>query len=162
MNRPERGISNFAKMRRTLLACVLGSCLAALWPGVAPAKGTVLGPAAVLDSATDDGGGRIRISWSLEPKIPDHSYLYTTPDKACVAWGIVKDGAYGKATLTCFTSEASSQADLVVDTGIGEDGPTTVYWVRVAAYYEDTIPIFGDEMKRLEVTLNSGPSLSNQ
>ena len=35
MNRLERGNPCFAKARRALLACVLGLCLAALWPGAA-------------------------------------------------------------------------------------------------------------------------------
>ncbi|MCY4382609.1 MAG: hypothetical protein OXE44_05600, partial [Nitrospinae bacterium] len=72
MNGWKQGVSNFAKTRRALLAGLLGLGLAVLWSGVVFAVGTVpqTGPHAYIDSATDDGGGKIRISWSLQSEPP--------------------------------------------------------------------------------------------
>ncbi|MDE0005667.1 MAG: hypothetical protein OXQ29_23495 [Rhodospirillaceae bacterium] len=137
MKRAKRGISNFARTRQALLACFLGLGFAALWPGVALATfSSQVGPQGIVDSATDDGGGRIRISWSLESEPPEgYRFSYTTPTKVCVHWGVMENGEVRSPTRTCFTSEASNQSDLVVDTGIGADGPTTVFGVILVPYY---------------------------
>ena len=134
MNRLILGIPDFAKMRRALLASVLGLGLVALWPSVAFGKGVTAGPEALLDSATDDGDGRIRVSWSLSEAPEDIEFLNDHPDKVCVSWAVVENGERGSGTETCFTSEASSEADLVVDTGIG--GETSAeYAVLLLTYY---------------------------
>lgn len=145
-----------AAMRRELLAGVLGLGLAALWWGAAAAQTWVsqAGPQVEVRSVTDDGGGRIRISWSLEAAAPDVRFRNSHPQKVCVWWGAVENGTPGPVSETCFTGEASSQADLLIDTGIGGDGPTAVYAAFTVPYYNN-IPMrpYGDGAWRT-VTLN--------
>ena len=157
MNGLGLGIPDLAKMRQALLAGFLGLGLAAPCSDAALALASLAGPHATIDSATDDDGGRIRISWSLETTPPEgHFFTSTTPGKVCVIWAASEDGEYGPSTETCFTSEISSLADLVVDTGLGEDGPTTTYQVMLVPYYAGS-PLWPQEdgVWRLEeVTLN--------
>ncbi len=161
MNGWKQGVSNFAKTRRALLAGLLGLGLAVLWSGVVFAVGTVpqTGPHAYIDSATDDGGGKIRISWSLQSEPPpNRTFTYTQPTKACVEWAVVEDGVRKTGTWTCFTSEAASQDDLVVDTGIGGDGSKTVYSLILIPYY-GVFPMWPKDENgntvTTEVTLNA-------
>ncbi|MDE0005660.1 MAG: hypothetical protein OXQ29_23460 [Rhodospirillaceae bacterium] len=150
-------------MRRALFAGLLGLALVVLCSGVALARTTKNGPHAYVDSATDDGGGRIRIAWSLQAESADLTFLSSTPEKVCVGWKVVENGVTkGSVTETCFTSEASSQSDLVVDTGIGGDGPTTVFSVTLVPYYRTyygSTPLFpvNDEgvWRWTQVTLNA-------
>ncbi|MDE0005662.1 MAG: hypothetical protein OXQ29_23470 [Rhodospirillaceae bacterium] len=158
MNGLKRGVSDFARMRRALLAGLLGLGLVVLCPGEALAVASLAGPQVVIDSITDDGGGRIRVSWSLESEPPEgHRFSNSQPDKVCVAWSVVENGVRGKGTETCFTSEISSQSDLVVDTGIGGDGPTTVFSVTVYSYYGHNayLPRENGAIRRTQVTLNA-------
>ena len=155
----KRGVRGFATMRRTSFACLLGLGLVIVWSGTSSVTGqTVLrGPHAAVDSATDDGGGQIRVSWSLETTPPaDHAYRTTTPDKVCVGWRTVANGEFGPMTHTCFTGEVSSQADLVIDTGIGGDGPTTEYELTLVPYYFGVplYPYVDGAWRRTRVTLN--------
>ena len=153
MNRLMPGIPDFAKVRRALLASLLGLGLVALCPSVVVGKTRMVGPSAVLDSATDDGDGKIRVSWSLQEAPADHVYANPHPEKVCVRWAEVENGERGSTTDTCFISEASTEADLVVDTGIGGDGPSAVYAVKMLAYYYGiAIGIGGDGYTN--VTLN--------
>ncbi|MDE0005666.1 MAG: hypothetical protein OXQ29_23490 [Rhodospirillaceae bacterium] len=159
MKRAKRGISNFARTRQALLACFLGLGFAMLWPGAAQGWTQYLrGPAALINSATDDGGGRIRVSWSLEPVPANSVYDNAHPHKVCVLWGVVENGVEGSSTNTCFTSETSNQANLLVDTGIGADGARTVFYVYLFAYYNDVRVYADNERQRLEVTLNATTS----
>ncbi|MDE0002398.1 MAG: hypothetical protein OXQ29_06865 [Rhodospirillaceae bacterium] len=154
----EQGVPYFARTRRALLASLLALGLVAVWAGVVFAQGSQSGPQAYVDSATDDGGGRIRIAWSLEAKPPEGYYFsHSLPGKVCVDWRVVESGVRGPSTETCFTSEISNQSDLVVDTGIGADGPTTVFSVMLVPYYVN-IPLWPHDdgvMRRTEVTLNA-------
>ena len=159
MNSWKQVVSNFAKTRRALLAGLLGLGLAVLWSGVVFATSTAaIGPQAYIDSATDDGGGKIRITWSIESEPPSgYTYDYNKPDKACVSWAVVTDGVSGSFTSTCFTSEAANQDDLVVDTGIGGDGSKTVYSLILIPYYQ-SLPLYPLEdgvLRTTEVTLNA-------
>ena len=158
MNGWKQAVSALAKTRRALLAGLLGLGLAVLSPGVVFAAATQIGPHANVDSATDDGVGKIRISWSLQSE-PPAGYYFTNdlPGKVCVNWAVVKDGVFGSFTSTCFTSEVSSQEDLVVDTGIGVDGPETVFSVSVIPYYGGIPfwPLVDGVWQRTEVTLNT-------
>ncbi|MCY4382371.1 MAG: hypothetical protein OXE44_04400 [Nitrospinae bacterium] len=161
MSRWKQGVSNFAKTRRALLAGLLGLGLAVLWSGVVFANtGNTeqMGPHAIIDSATDDGGGKIRVSWSLESEPENVTFKKDLPEKVCVYWAVVENGVEGSFTSTCFTSEVSSQEDLVVDTGIGGDGPKTVYSLTVIPYYYG-LPLFPEDvngsMPMTEVTLNA-------
>ena len=161
MNGWKQGVSNFAKTRRALLAGLLGLGLAVLWSGVvfAVGTGTQTGPQAYIDSATDDGGGKIRVSWSLQSEPPPNTtFKYTQPGKACVDWAVVEDGVRKTSTRTCFTSEAANQDDLVVDTGIGGDGSKTVYSLLLIPYYNGILMWPRDENGNTvttEVTLNA-------
>ena len=120
-----------------------GGCAPVSWAWVSSfcCSGVVLGqtdrrgPQAYVDSATDDGGGKIRVSWSLQSEPEGVKFANDLPEKVCVIWAVVTDGVVGADKSTCFTSEAANQDDLVVDTGIGGDGPKTVYSVSVAPYY---------------------------
>ena len=157
MNGLVLGIPDFAKMRRTLLASVLGLGLVALWPSAAFGFTMLLGPSAALDSATDDGGGVIRISWSLEEVPSGSRYVEPHPSEVCVSWAEVVDGQRGALTETCFTTEVSSQADLLVDTGIGGDGPSAVYAVLLFSDYGEirkNPP--NNDFTYTQVTLNDG------
>ena len=162
MNRWKQGVSNFAKMRRALLACVLGLCLVILWSGGVFATGKVaqIGPLAYLGSATDAGGGRIRITWFLQSEklLPSHIFFTNTlPEKVCVTLHVVENGVKGPGTNTCFTGEVPSQSALVVDTGIGGDGPATVFSLYLTPYYEG-IPLWpkvNGVWQWTEVTLNA-------
>ncbi|MDE0005661.1 MAG: hypothetical protein OXQ29_23465 [Rhodospirillaceae bacterium] len=159
MNGLKRGVPDFARTRRALLAGLLGLGLVVLCSGVALTQTVVNGPHAYVDSATDGGGGRIRIAWSLEAESADLTFVSSLPEKVCVTWWAVENGVRkGSAKDTCFTSEVSSQSDLVVDTGIGGDGPTTVFLVTLVPYYESA-PMYptDDEgvWRRTEVTLNA-------
>ncbi len=161
MSKWKQGVSKFAKTRRALLAGLLGLGLVILWSGVVFATGTVgqLGPHAYVDSATDDGGGNIRVSWSLQSEPPANTtFANDLPEKACVDWAVVEDGVRKAGTTTCFTSEAANQDDLVVDTGIGGDGAKTVYSLILLPYYNG-FPLFSrDEngnAQTTEVTLNA-------
>ncbi len=158
MNGWKQGISNFATTRRALLAGLLGLGLVILCSGVVLGQTDQRGPHAYVDSATDDGGGKIRVSWSLESEPEGVTFRKDLPEKVCVYWAVVEDGVTKPGTLTCFTSEAANQDDLVVDTGIGGDGSKTVYSVLVAPYYDGTPmwPKNDDEtMRWTEVTLNA-------
>ncbi|MDE0002395.1 MAG: hypothetical protein OXQ29_06850 [Rhodospirillaceae bacterium] len=161
MNGLKRGVPDFTRMRRTLLAGLLGLGLVVLCSGAALAQGTygtTIGPKGFIDSATDDGGGRIRVSWSLESEPPaGYRFQRSQPDKVCVNWRVVENGVKGPSTETCFTSEVSSQSDLVVDTGIGADGPATVYSLMLFSYYSGALMLPKQEdgtFQRVEVTLN--------
>lgn len=139
-----------------LPAGLVGLGLMVLSSGAAMGQGSSIGPYAVLDSATDDGGGRIRISWSISAARPGYTFINSHPDEVCVHWRTVKDGVRGSDTDTCFTDETANQTDLLVDTGIGADGPATVFEVLVRAYYDD-VPRFHPEepYDYDEVTLNA-------
>lgn len=160
MNRTKWGTSNFARTRRALLACFLGLGIAALWSGAAQGWTVyILGRSGFINSATDDGGGRIRVSWYLKPPAPNTEYAKEYPDKVCVSWRVVTNGkmeaqAY---TDTCFTSETPTQSDLVVDTGIGADGPNTVYSLVLLSYYNNKVlyPVNDGAVQRVQVTLNA-------
>ncbi len=158
MNGWKQGISNFATTRRALRAGLLGLGLVILCSGVVLGQTVRRGPQANTDSATDDGGGKIRVSWSLQSEPEGVKFANDLPEKVCVIWAVVTDGVKGADKSTCFTSEAANQDDLVVDTGIGGDGPTTVYSVSVAPYYNG-LPIWpaNDDgtWRRTEVTLNA-------
>ena len=129
-----------------------------LWSGVVFATTSVHGPLVIIDSATDDGGGKIRVSWSLESEPEDVTFRKDLPEKVCVNWAVVTDGVSGSVTSTCFTSEVASQEDLVVDTGIGGDGAKTVYTLIPVPYYYG-LPLYpADENGNpltTEVTLNA-------
>ncbi|MCY4382608.1 MAG: hypothetical protein OXE44_05595 [Nitrospinae bacterium] len=158
MNSWKQGVSNFAKTRRALLAGLLGLGLAVLWSGVVFATTIVNGPRVIIDSATDDGGGKIRISWSLQSEPENVTFRKDLPEKVCVFWAVVEDGVEGSYTDTCFTSEVASQDDLVVDTGIGGDGPKTVYSLVPVPYYYGLPTFPADEngnQLTTEVTLNA-------
>ena len=158
MNGWKQVVSDLAKTRRALLAGLLGLGLAVLWSGVVLGQTVQTGPQAYVDSATDDGGGKIRVSWSLQSEPEGVKFATDLPEKVCVIWALVTDGVVGADTSTCFTSEAASQDDLVVDTGIGGDGPTTVYSVSVAPYYDGSPmwPVNDDKTWRwTKVTLNA-------
>ncbi len=159
MNGWKQVVSDLAKTRRALLAGLLGLGLAVLWSGVVFAINTaVIGPHAYIDSATDDGGGKIRVSWSLQSEPPANTtFSNDLPGKACVDWAVVEDGVRKAGTTTCFTSEAANQDDLVVDTGIGEDDPKTVYSLVLIPYYQ-SVPLYPLEdgvLRTTEVTLNA-------
>ncbi|MDE0002397.1 MAG: hypothetical protein OXQ29_06860 [Rhodospirillaceae bacterium] len=159
MNGSKRGVSDFARTRRALLAGLLGLGLVVLCSGAALAGGTRLGPKGFIDSATDDGGGRIRIAWSLQAEPPEgYRFARSQPTKVCVGWHVVENGVGGPRTTTCFTSEVSSQADLLIDTGIGGDGPATVFSVILGSYYDSTLMLPQQEdgtLQVVEVTLNA-------
>ena len=158
MNRWKQGVSNFAKTRRALLAGLLGLGLVILWSGVVFAiSAKRVGPHAIVDSATDDGGGKIRVSWSLESEPDGVEFNNDLPGKVCVDWAVVQDGVIGAETSTCFTSEAASQEDLVVDTGIGGDGPKTVYSLMLVPYYNNFPfwPLVDGVWQTTKVTLNA-------
>ncbi len=160
MNRWKQVVSDLAKTRRALLAGLLGLGLAVLWSGAVFANESKLrqvGPHAYVDSATDDGGGKISVTWSLESEPEGVAFDNDLPGKVCVRWAVVTDGVFGSFTSTCFTSEVSGQDDLVVDTGIGGDGPKTVYSVALVPYYHG-LPLWPQEdgvWRRTEVTLNA-------
>ncbi len=159
MNSWKQVVSDLAKTRRVLLAGLLGLGLAVLWSGVVFATTDLVGPQAYVDSATDDGGGKIRISWSLQSEPPpDHTFRNDAPGKVCVNWAVVTDGVSGSVTSTCFTSEVANQDDLVVDTGIGGDGSKTVYALILVPYY-GFIPVYPKDehgnARTTEVTLNA-------
>ncbi|MDE0002396.1 MAG: hypothetical protein OXQ29_06855 [Rhodospirillaceae bacterium] len=162
MNGLKRGVPDFTRMRRALLAGLLGLGIVALCSGAALAQGTYgtqIGPIGFIDSATDDGGGRIRVSWSLQAEPPEgYRFSRSQPDKVCARWSVVENGVRGSSTETCFTGEASNQSDLLIDTGIGGDGPTTVYSVLLLTYYNGNLmlPLLEDRsIQRVEVTLNA-------
>ena len=158
MNGWKQVVSDLAKTRRALLAGLLGLGLAVLCPGVVFATTGVVGPEAYVDSATDDGGGKIRVSWSLESEPEGVSFNFKLPGKVCVNWAVVEDGVRKTGKWTCFTSEVASQDDLVVDTGIGGDGPETVYSLILVPYYLGIPSLPKDENENLlmtEVTLNA-------
>ncbi len=126
-----------------------------LWSGAVFATIVLLGPQAYIDSATDDGGGKIRVSWSLQSKPEGHTFRNDVPGKVCVYWAVVEDGERKTGTNTCFTSETSNQDDLLVDTGIGGDGSKTVYALLLTPYYNG-LPVWAeDTSQRTEVTLNA-------
>ncbi len=159
MNGWKQVVSDLAKTRRALLAGLLGLGLVILWSGAVFAAGTgyQAGPHAIIDSATDDGGGKIRVSWSLESEPEGVKFENDLPGKVCVYWAVVTDGVSGADTSTCFTSEISSQEDLVVDTGIGGDGAKTVYSLMLVPYYDNFPfwPLVDGVLQRTEVTLNA-------
>ena len=158
MNGWKQGISDFAKTRRALRAGLLGLGLVILCSGVVLGQSLRRGPQANIDSATDDGGGKIRVSWSLQSETEGVKFANDLPEKVCVIWAVVTDGVKGADTSTCFTSEAANQDDLVVDTGIGGDGAKTVYSLILLPYYNG-FPLFArDEngnAQTTEVTLNA-------
>ena len=87
-----------------------------LWSGVVFANESNLrqvGPHAFVDSATDDGGGKISVSWSLQSEPEGVKFENDLPGKVCVRWAVVTDGVKGADTSTCFTSEVSGQDDPV-------------------------------------------------
>ena len=159
LEKQRKGVPALAKMRRALLAGLLGLALAALCSNAALAVTWQIGPEATIDSATDDGGGKIRISWSLEAT-PQAGYAFsnTTPSKVCVTWEKMENGEPVESTDTCFTSEVSNQDDLLIDTGIGGDGPTTEYRLMLVPYY-GSIPLRSQNedgsWTRTNVTLNA-------
>ena len=142
MNKPYSGMTGFGrgKARRATLACVLGLVLAALWPGAsapvhAEGEGSLYN-IPVIDSATDDGGGKIRIAWSWGP-IPETQQARTdSPEDICVYWDV--DESSTLDNKTCFTSELPTQADLVFDTNIDESTPSAVYRVLLRINYAHT------------------------
>ena len=158
MNGWKQVVSDLAKTRRALLAGFLGLGLAVLWSGVVLGQTVQRGPQAYVDSATDDGGGKIRISWSLQSEPEGVKFENDLPEKVCVIWALVTDGVVVADTSTCFTSEAANQDDLVVDTGIGGDGPKTVYSVILVPHYNG-LPLWpldeNGNSRRTEVTLNA-------
>ena len=81
MNSWKQVVSDLAKTRRVLLAGLLGLGLAVLWSGVVFATTEQAGPRAIIDSATDDGGGKIRISWSLQSEPEDVTFKKDLPEK---------------------------------------------------------------------------------
>ena len=131
-----REVFNFDRTWRALLAGVLGLILGL---GAASVVGeitdnTLLGPYALLDSATDNGDGKIRIEWSLQQAEEHQVFQNSHPDKVCVYW--VEVGSGEEHTNTCFTSEISNEDDLLIATGIGE-GTTADYDVLLLTYYSD-------------------------
>ncbi len=155
MNCWKQAVSDLAKTRRALLAGLLGLGLAVLCPGVVFATTGVVGPEAYVDSATDDGGGKISVTWSLQSEPPpNHTFTNDLPGKVCVYWAEVENGVRKYGTNTCFTDEASNQDDLVVDTGIGGDGAKTVYSLTIIPYYNG-VPLFPAKREWTEVTLNA-------
>ena len=132
MNRRFCGMFGFGAARRALPAAALALCLAALWPGAAQGgnKATILNKA-VIDSATDDGGGRIRVAWSWGPIPPVHSASSIPPVSLCVFWGEPSPSLSDK---TCFTDELATGADLVFDTGL-EKGKSVVFEVVLRTNY---------------------------
>ena len=97
MNGWKQVVSDLAKTRRALLAGLLGLGLVILWSGAVFAAGTgyQAGPHAIIDSATDDGGGKIRVSWSLESEPDGVEFHNDLPGKVCVYWAVVTDGVSG-------------------------------------------------------------------
>ena len=88
-------------------------------------------------------------------------YLNSHPTKVCVDWARVVDGTRESTTEECFTSEVSAQSDLIVDTGLGADGPTTEYELLLFAYYDTNRlnPVGG--YVYTSVTLNAGTSATS-
>ncbi len=123
---------NFDRTRRALLAGVLGLGLGAV-SVVGVTDTTSTGPVALIDSATDDGGGKIRIEWSLSEE-EGVTYTNSHPDELCVSWK--EHGSSEARTDTCFTSEISTLSDLLVDTGIAEDS-TADYDVILGTFYNN-------------------------
>ncbi len=142
---------NFGRMRRALLAGVLGLGLGAV-SVVGVTDTTSIGPAALLDSATDDGGGKIKIEWSLSEEEEGVTYSYSHPDELCVGWK--EEGSSEARTDTCFTSEISTQSDLLVDTGIAE-GTTANYDVILFTLYSN-IRLYGEALQQAVVTVSGG------
>ena len=129
-----REIFNFDRAGRALLAGVL---VLILGLGAASVVGQtqLLGPKALLDSATSDGDGEIDISWSLQEAEEHEVFLYSHPTEVCVSYRV---GSSGEFTKSCFTTEISNQDDLIVDTGIDE-GTTASYEVILDTYYSDIL-----------------------
>ena len=110
--------------------------LGALFAGNAQAdldcivSGSVWGLSPVIDDATDDGAGRIKVEWSLEPDSICAPAENTTPEEACVAWDL--ESGEGETSHQCYTDEAGSQNDLVFDSGMADDVASATYRVRLA------------------------------
>ena len=93
----------------------------------------------VLDAATDDGNGNIRVAWSLAPAPSCYTAVHETPENACVRWWL--EAGTGESDQ-CFTAEAGSQSDLVFDSGMAADDAlrdsgvgSATYRVRLAVTY---------------------------
>lgn len=150
MNRSIPGIPVFARMRWLLCVGALGLGLVAPWSDATAIQVIVIGPAGVIDSATDDGDGEIRIEWSLSAAGENEVFVNPYPDEVCVRWG--KTG--GSTTDTCFTEGMSTQTDLLVDTGLGADEPATEYETVLYTYYNKAVRNPDDGFVTVTVTLN--------
>ena len=141
------GMFDFDTARLAVLAGALALCLAALWPNAAQGQsGTLVYKKPIIDSATDDGGGKIRVAWSWQRLRPDETAYPYVPETICVRWGI--ENVRNKA---CFTSEISTRADLVFDTNI-EEGKSAVYQVILRTNYP-YVSFFSSPA--IEVTVNN-------
>ena len=140
MNKRFRGMFDLDKARLAIFAVAFAFCLAALWPHTAQGQnqeGVALYKKPLIDSATDDGNGRIRIAWSWEPIPEGHYAVSDSPTSICVYWWL--DEASDK---TCFTSELSTQADLVIDPGMDENTKSAVYEVMLRINYTPHIGFY--------------------
>ena len=137
MNKRFRGMFDLDKARLAIFAVAFAFCLAALWPHTAQGQnqeGVALYKKPLIDSATDDGNGRIRIAWSWEPIPEGHHAKPDSPTSICVYWVEGKLNNFGNKT--CFTSELSPQEDLVIDTGMAEDTKSAVYDLLLQINYD--------------------------
>ena len=160
MNKRFRGTSALDTARRASLACVLGLFLLALWPNAATAQESHFYGIAVIQSATDDGGGKIRVSWTLKD-----STVYAAkkdpgpPVKICHYWWWAED-MFAFSTEECLDFPAG-EADLVWDAETGKIPGVSAfvkYGVHLAVTYADrpSMPIFGTRAENpiVDVTVN--------
>ena len=137
-------------------ALVLGAAAASAQDGPPTLDGYI----PYVDSATDDGDGEIRISWSFH--VLDGWEVATTnhPDEILVEWQAEERG---NSTYLSDSTSTNPANDLVVDTGIGSIASLAeeTFTVTMMARYGSKW-MYGLPEEGVSVTVQGGGSASAQ
>ena len=125
------------RLQHSTFIGVLALCASLLVTISAFAQNWVNGPDVVIDTLSDAGNGKIKVSWSLETLPADQTALNDHPKKVCAKWATKVNGERGEVSEVCITSGISTQKDIEIDTDLNANAPPTIYTVALFEYYKD-------------------------